>query len=198
MLAGCRLRPRGQPKGRQGPHMGSLGAARVHRHSGSQRLGPIVAGTLVVTLVPLIGSSGSASASPPACQSSTPGGPVFITPTCQDPALNQPYVDVEQPGTTTDPATNITVSYTYVHGGFIGTNTKFAFYFPAPTKYQGRFFESTYPTVSQEAAAPSAIVFGVSNGAYVVSSNNNGGVPAGAPLAGYRANAAAAKYSRVV
>jgi hypothetical protein len=123
---------------------------------------------------------------------------VFITPSCQDTELNQPYVDVEQPGTTTDPATNITVSYTYVHGGFTGTNTKFAFYFPAPTKYQGRFFESTYPTVSQEAAAPSTIVFGVSNGAYVVSSNNNGGVPAGAPLAGYRANAAAAKYSRVV
>jgi hypothetical protein len=123
---------------------------------------------------------------------------LFITSSCEDPDLNQPYVDVEQPGTTTDPATGVTVSYTYVHGGFTGTNTKFAFYFPAPNQYKGRFFESTYPTVSQEAANPGTIAFGISNGAYVVSSNNNGGVPAGGALAGYRANAAAAKYSRVV
>jgi hypothetical protein len=123
---------------------------------------------------------------------------LFITPNCQDPSLNQPYVDEEQPGSTTDPSSGVTVDYTYVHGGFTGTNTKFAFYFPASDQYQGRFFESTYPTISQEAAAPSFIAFAISNGAYVVSTNNNGGVPAGGALAGYRSNAATALYSRVI
>ena len=43
-----------------------------------------------------------------------------------------------------------------------------------------------------------SVVFAISNGAYVVSSNNAGGVPAGGAVAPYRANAASAMYSRVV
>ncbi len=112
--------------------------------------------------------------------------------------LNKPYTDVDAQRTTTDPATHTSVSYRYIHGGFTGSKTKFAFYFPAKAQYQGRFFESTYPTVSVEAADPATIVFAISNGAYVVSTNNNGGLPAGLPLSAYRANAAAAKYSRLV
>ena len=117
------------------------------------------------------------------------------------------YVDIKRPGTITDSKTGITVDYIYVHGGFTGTSTRFAFYFPAANKYHGRFFETTYPTLGQEDAAPGcpeigtsacSVVFALSNGAYVVSSNNAGGVPTGGALAPYRANAAAAKYSRVV
>ena len=152
-------------------------------------------------------SDAAASATSPICQAASPGGPLFITSTCVDPELNRPYIDVKRPGTTTDPKTGIAVSYTYVHGGFTGTSTRFAFYFPTADKYQGRFFETTYPTIGQEDAAPGcpevgtsacSVVFAVSNGAYVVSSNNAGGVPSGGALAPYRANAAAAKYSRVV
>jgi hypothetical protein len=123
---------------------------------------------------------------------------LFITETCEDPVLNQPYTDVDEQRSTTDPATGVTVSYRYIHGGFTGTNTRFSLYFPPKGRYEGRFFQGTYPTVTVDETSPAAIAFGVSHGAYVVSTNNNGGLPAGLPLAAYRANAAAAKYSRVV
>src|ERR1700733_845330 len=74
----------------------------------------------------------AAAAAVPDCQAAYTGGPLFITPYCTDPELNTPYIDAYQPGTTTDPATGVTVNYTYVHGGFTGTSTKFAFYFPRP------------------------------------------------------------------
>lgn len=147
------------------------------------------------------------SSSQPACQPASPGGPLFITPSCSDPELNRPYIDVKRPGTITDSRSGITVGYTYVHGGFTGSKVRFAFYFPTAAKYRGRFFQTTYPTIGQEDAAPGcpqigtsacSVVFALSNGAYVVSSNNAGGMPAGGALAPYRANAAAAKYSRIV
>ena len=152
----------------------------------------------------LLAVSLTAAASPPAsadasmCQPLSAGGPIFVTETCVDPVLNQPYTDVDEQRTTTDPATNVTVSYRYIHGGFTGTDTRFSFYFPEPSQYRGRFFQSTYPTSSQENASPDTIAFAISHGAYVVSTNNNGGLPGGIPLAAYRANAAAAKHSRVV
>lgn len=164
---------------------------------------------LAVTLVPT--ASGSATpVSPPACAATTPGGPVFITATCVDPELTTPYTDLTEQASATDPATNVTVHYTYVHGGFTGTNTKFAFYFPAKSQYEGRFFQGTYPTISAEGTPdgqgdsdlggddPAGIAFAISNGAYVVSTNNNGGAGPGGDLSGYRANAAAAKYSQTV
>jgi hypothetical protein len=161
------------------------------------------------------------------------GNPLFITDTCVDPALNVPYIDADHPGTITDTTTGVTVSFLYVHGGFCkvalvmgacptappGSSNvvaKFSFYFPAPDQYQGRFFEGTYPTLSQEDATPPApqpsgavacspigttycsVAFAISNGAYVVSTDNAGGVPTGGALAPYRANAAAAKFSRTV
>jgi hypothetical protein len=148
------------------------------------------------------GTGATAQAAPagPAqqCQPQVPGGPLFITTTCTDPVLDQPYIDSQSTGTTTDPATGVTVHYTYVHGGFTGTNARFAFYFPAKNAYKGRFFESTYPTITTEDATPDVIAFAISNGAYVVSDNNNGGVGGAGNLGAYRVNAAAAKYSRVV
>jgi hypothetical protein len=150
----------------------------------------------------------TAGAAPGAPALTCSGNPVFITATCVDPVLNQPYIDQDQPGSTTDPTTGVTVSYRYIHGGFTGTSARFAFYFPTPAQYRGRFFESTYPTNNNENAIQDCshlvattvcqVAFAIFNGAYVVSTNNAGGVPAGGPLAAYRANAAAAKYSRVV
>ena len=169
----------------------------------------VAAALLVVGVSPAVTASNEASASAPApaCQPQYGGGPLFVTAACVDPVLDQPYIDEDQPGTITDPTTGVTVSFRYIHGGFTGTAARFAFYFPSPDKYRGRFFETTYPTLSQENAAPGcpsigtsycSVAFAVSNGAYVVSTNNAGGVPTGGALAPYRANAAAAKFSRVV
>jgi hypothetical protein len=142
-----------------------------------------------------------------ACEAQSAGGPVFITENCNDPELSKPYVDERKPGTLTDEASGVSVNFTYVHGGFTGTKARFSFYFPAADKYRDRFFQTTYPTIGVEDAAPGcpeigtstcSVVFALSSGAYVVSTNNAGGVPAGGPLAAYRTNAAAAKYSRLI
>jgi hypothetical protein len=142
-----------------------------------------------------------------ACEAQSARGPLFITENCKDPELSKPYVDERKPGTLTDEASGVSVSFTYVHGGFSGTKARFSFYFPAAEKYKDRFFQTTYPTIGVEDAAPGcpeigtstcSVVFALSSGAYVVSTNNAGGVPAGGPLAAYRTNAAAAKYSRLI
>ncbi len=142
-----------------------------------------------------------------ACEAQSAGGPVFITENCNDPELSKPYVDERKPGTLTDEASGVSVNFTYVHGGFSGTKARFSFYFPAAEKYKDRFFQTTYPTIGVEDAAPGcpeigtstcSVVFALSSGAYVVSTNNAGGVPGGGPLAAYRTNAAAAKYSRII
>ena len=143
----------------------------------------------------------------PACLAKSVSGPLFVTEACTDPLLNKPYIDVRKQGSLTDASSGISATFLYVHGGFTGTKARFAFYFPAKGKYQGRFFQTSYPTIGEEDAAPGcpeigtsacSVVFALANGAYAVSSNNAGGVPAGGPLAAYRANAAAAKYSREV
>lgn len=126
------------------------------------------------------------------------GSTMFITLNCVDPEFQEVYIDIDEPRSTTDESKDVTVSYRYVHGGFTDTDLRFAFYYPASDDYQGRFFELTYPTVSVEGAAPGEIAFGISNGAYVVSSNNAGGVAVAQTTGGYRANAAAAKVSRIL
>ncbi len=123
---------------------------------------------------------------------------MFITADNVDPELSEPYTDIDEARTTTDPATNRTVSYRYVHGGFAGTDARFSLYFPSAADYQGRFFQHTYPTLAEEDAAPGTIVFAISNGAYAVSANNAGGVGVAPVIGGYRVNAAAAKFSRQV
>jgi len=184
---------------------------RYRKRTGRTSVLLVSAVVLAVGLTPLATGTATASApdTPTNCQSVSAGGPLFITGTCVDPVLNQPYIDIDQPGTITDPTTKVTVSFRYIHGGFTGTAARFSFYFPAPGQYKGRFFENTYPTLGlgTENAAPGcpsvgvsacSVAFAISNGAYVVSTNNAGGVPAGGALAPYRANAAAAKYSRIV
>ncbi len=123
---------------------------------------------------------------------------MFVTPECLDADLAEPYIDIDEQRTVTDPATNTTLNYRYIHGGFTDTNARFSFYFPPADQYQGRFFHGTYPTVSQEDAGEDSIMFALTNGAYVVSSNNAGGVSASPALGGYRVNAAAAKFSRQI
>ncbi len=123
-----------------------------------------------------------------------------------DPIFNDPFIEVNE--LRTDP-----VPHRYVHGGFKGTDARFSFYFPPKEQYRGRFHHNTYPMALHSDIGPFPIQFEVAmgnlgftlaSGAYYVQTNNGGtfrtpGSHAADPaIAGYRANAAAAKYSRIV
>jgi hypothetical protein len=124
------------------------------------------------------------------------GGPFLVSLDCVDPMFRSAAIDVDEQRSTTDPERGLTVHYRYIHGSFVGTTAKFSFYFPPPQKYKGRFFQSTYPTVTVEDAQPDAIVLAIANGAYAVSTNNGLGVMRSVTTGGYRINASAAKLSR--
>jgi hypothetical protein len=103
------------------------------------------------------------------------------------------------------------VRHRYVHGGFKGTETRFSFYLPPKEQYHGRFFQHITPFPISENLAQSAplgeenkIGFALASGAYFVETNGGGSIDFSRPGAGpdptitaYRANAAAAQYSRV-
>src|SRR3974390_2555951 len=127
-----------------------------------------------------------------------------ITGDSVDPRYNRPYFDVNE-------LRDHPVPHRYVHGGFLGTDARFSFYFPPKDKYQGRFFHNTYPMAVSEDIGPFPSAFEVStgnlgfwvdSGAYYVQTNLGGSDRAGgmadAAIAAFRVNAAAAKYSRIV
>jgi hypothetical protein len=116
--------------------------------------------------------------------------------------FEHPYVDVDAWRETPHP-------HRYVHGGFTGTETRFSIYFPPAEHYQGRFFQHITPVPDSEHLAQTAtgqedkIGFAFSTGGYFL--ETNGGGSSGGPgtgvdptIAGFRANAACADYSRVV
>lgn len=119
-----------------------------------------------------------------------------------DTLFNKPYVDLEE-------WRDKPVRHYYVHGGFRGTDTRFSYYFPPKAQYQGRFFQYITPVPDNENLSQGAtgegdkIGFSVASGAYFVETNGGGkaampGFGADATIGAYRANAAAAAYSRVV
>ncbi|ROP58509.1 hypothetical protein EDF24_2079 [Curtobacterium sp. PhB130] len=122
-----------------------------------------------------------------------------------------PFADTAaRPWTDVDEWRDEPVRHRYVHGGFTGTDTRFSFYFPPAEQYQGRFFQHVTPRPLSEDLAQQAsgqadkIGFAAASGAYFVETNG-GGEAAGDPMSGvdprigaYEANAAAARYSRVV
>ena len=150
-------------------------------------------------------------------------GALFVTATSEDPRFNQPYIDVREwrdepadapvfPGGITTQqggAAPVKARHLYVHGGFTGTDAKFSFCFPPEEEYQGRFFQATHQLLAGEEATPRNIAFALASGGYSVQTNM-GGVdnPRTAEdsssgqfdntIRGYRVNAAAAKFSRVV
>lgn len=123
----------------------------------------------------------------------------------QDPQFSQPYIDVDE-------WRDAPVRHRYVHGGFKGTETLFSFYFPDKAHYQGRFFQHITPVPDNEnlaqkmpAGEENKIGFSIASGAYFIETNGGGRDQVGMPgkpmdftLAAYRANAAAARYSRIV
>lgn len=126
---------------------------------------------------------------------------VLVTGDSVDPLFQDPYIDVDE--LRSSPA-----AHHYVHGGFKGSYARFSFYFPPAPQYQGRFHQNTYPLATSEDIGPFPIAFDVAtgnlgftleSGAYYVQTNMGGAFRRGDPsVAAYRANAAAAKFSRVV
>jgi len=120
-----------------------------------------------------------------------------------DPDYNDPVIDVDEERV--DP-----VPHRYVHGHFRGTQARFSFYFPPKEQYGGRFFHNTYPMAVTSDIGPFPIQFEVAvgdlgftldSGAYYVQTNNGGlfrAAGADPAIAGYRVNAEAAKFSRLV
>ena len=104
---------------------------------------------------------------------------------------------------------HIKARHLYVHGGFTGTDAKFSFCFPPEDEYQGRFFQATHQLLAGEEATARNVGFALASGGYSVQTNMGGrDNPRSAEesafgqsdttIRGYRVNAEAAKYSRVV
>ncbi|QEM03953.1 hypothetical protein DIU31_010665 [Mucilaginibacter rubeus] len=119
-----------------------------------------------------------------------------------DTLFSKPYIDKDE-------WRNKPVRHRYIHGGFKGSETRFSFYFPSKKQYQGHFFQYITPFPDNENLAQNAsddlnmIAFSASSGAYFIETNGGGG-GIGNPMGGdptigaYRANAAAAQFSRMV
>jgi hypothetical protein len=121
-----------------------------------------------------------------------------------DPMFAEPVID-------TDEWRDAPVRHRYVHGSFKGTDTRFSFYFPPPGEYEGRFFQHITPVplsenlAQQVPAGPlNKIGFSIASGAYFVETNGGGRIDlsrgslalADPTITAYRANAAAAAFSR--
>lgn len=121
-----------------------------------------------------------------------------------DALFKEPYIDIDE-------WRDAPVRHRYIHGGFKGTEMRFSFYFPPKEQFQGRFFQYVTPVPDSENLAQSALAsdnnvgFAAVSGAYFVETNGGGKSATAGPafgadptIGGYRANAAAARYSRVV
>lgn len=136
--------------------------------------------------------------------SAVPAGDPVPSSVAADPMFAQPYVDIDE-------WRSSPVRHRYVHGGFRGTKMRFSFYFPEKAKYEGRFFQYITPVpdsenLSQGLKGPEdRIGFAIASGAYFIETNGGGVAEKAGPglggdpsIAAYRANAAAAQYSRVL
>lgn len=120
-----------------------------------------------------------------------------------DEEMQNPYTDIKEEREREG------VKYTYVHGGFKGTDIKFSLYYPENGKYKGRFFQYLPPAANHEDASQKLtggddkILFALTHGAYFVESNLGDPDPFG-PNAKrdhtltYRASSAVAEYSREI
>jgi hypothetical protein len=156
---------------------------------------------LGTTALGLTSASPAFSTEAPVCAPLQKGEPMLVTADCQDPLLHDPVIDKDEWRDTP-------VRHRYVNGHFGGTTVRFSFYFAEPDKYQKRFFQNTHQLLTSENAPPNTIAFAIASGGYYVQSipGLNEAIRSVADSAlgrdpavvGYRVNAAAAKYSRIV
>lgn len=158
---------------------------------------------LAIALALSASGAALAEASAPVSGEQTQAGPYSPD---SDPLFAQPYTDVDE-------WRDGPVRHRYVHGGFRGTNTRFSFYLPPPELYRGRFFQHITPVPDNENLAQkmppgpfNKIAAAIAGGAYFVETNGGGQIDltqgslalADPTITAYRANAAAAAYSRKV
>lgn len=161
-------------------------------------VGGMVGGSLLGTRA--AGAASVASGEEPCAKKPSSGAPVVFT----DLTYNDAYIDKDE-------WRDVPTRHRYVHGGFVGTEARFSFYFPAKEKYQGRFFQLVTPIPLDENSSEGAtgeadyIGFALDSGAYFVRTNQGGITATGSPgspidptIAGYRVSAAGAEYSRVL
>ncbi|MEJ6012020.1 PKD domain-containing protein [Novosphingobium aquae] len=128
--------------------------------------------------------------------------PVAADAPAADPMFSQPYVDIDE-------WRDKPVRHRYVHGGFKGTEARFSLYMPPKEKFERRFFQYVTPVPDSENLAPTngldQIGFSIDSGGYFVETNSGGTNATAGPafntdpkIAAFRANAAAAQYSRVI
>ena len=115
-----------------------------------------------------------------------------------DPMFKEPFIDVDE-------WREKPIHHRYVHGGFKGTDARFSFYFPSKERYQGRFFQHITPAPGGENLEQHAtgiedqISFAIESGGYFIETNEGGPAAMMNPaVSGYRVNAAAARYSKVL
>jgi hypothetical protein len=138
-----------------------------------------------------LGALSPAGAAQPACTSV--GGAWQVTADCLDPTYATPVIDSETDEISPTP-------HHRVRGHFEGTNIQFTIYLHAQadkSKWEGRFFQFTYPTAftpeeDTSWATDRAIGFALSSGGYAVQAGNN------FLSLGYRHAAAAAKFAEGV
>lgn len=115
------------------------------------------------------------------CKTRGENTPIFIDAHCVDSDFSNPVIDriseIYQP-----------VRLHKVTGHFEGTDATFSFYYPPKSQWDGRFFHKVYPYTDGKANT-GALAFGYDSGAYVIQTGKT---------SGYRADAAAAKFSRLV
>lgn len=132
----------------------------------------------------------------------TAGDKPAMTAQTADALFAEPYVDIDE-------WRDAPVRHRYVHGGFKGTDLKFSFYLPPADRYQGRFFQYVTPVPDSENLAQTSgddkIGFAIDSGGYFVETNGGGAGATAGPafradptIGAFRANAAAAEYSRLV
>jgi len=165
----------------------------------------MLANGLAMSLAVAAGEAALQAAEPAPAQAVSPAPAQLYSPD-SDPYFSQPYIDVDE-------WRDAPVRHRYVHGGFKGTETKFSFYFPPKEQYQGRFFQHITPAPDSENLAQlmpagefNKIGSSVAAGAYFVETNGGGKIDlakgslalADPMITAYKANAAAAAYSRKV
>lgn len=181
-----------------------VGAFRRNDDGGRTRRGSARCDGLLLIAVGLTlvaaGASAETSATPSTPAQSHPAGAVVAA----DPMFAEPYIDIDEWRDTP-------VRHHYIHGGFKGVGARFSFYFPPKEQFKGRFFQHITPVPDSENLAQHAtgaddkIGFSIASGGYFVETNGGGADATGGPgfvadptIAAWRANAAAARFSRVV
>ena len=100
---------------------------------------------------------------------------------CVDPEFDDPVIDSET--RVVEP-----VPHEQISGHFESSGVRFTIYLPPKDSWQGRFFQTVYP-LADENAADRSVEFAAVSGGYLVQTNSS---------AGYRGDAAAAKFARTV